>query len=347
MENNYYVYIYYRLDTNEPFYVGKGKDNRCTDFHSRNDWFMNIVDKHRVAVVVEKDNLTQSEAFYWEEEIIRILVFEYGYSINIKGNYYEDDKSFCHLVNATWGGEGSSGYHHTEEWKKRVGENSSNWWKNTDEDTILARNKKISSARIGWSPSESTRKKMSENNLGTNSPSARSIICLTTKKIFLTIKDGVDYYVTPHSEGISQCCSGYKRKGSDSRVLSSGKLIDGTPLVWRYLNYNHNKTYQINDFILNKIRCFKVKDNLDNLRVIQHKKRIMTNNSKNKYWICLTTKKMFTNLEDASLLYNIKSKGNIIRVCNGKRKTTGKDKNGNKLVWKYLIVDHNKKYRIK
>ena len=26
--NNYYVYIYWRLDTNEPFYVGKGKGDR-------------------------------------------------------------------------------------------------------------------------------------------------------------------------------------------------------------------------------------------------------------------------------------------------------------------------------
>ena len=29
IDNEYYVYIYWRLDTNEPFYVGKGKNNRC------------------------------------------------------------------------------------------------------------------------------------------------------------------------------------------------------------------------------------------------------------------------------------------------------------------------------
>ena len=26
--NKYYVYIYWRLDINEPFYIGKGKNNR-------------------------------------------------------------------------------------------------------------------------------------------------------------------------------------------------------------------------------------------------------------------------------------------------------------------------------
>lgn len=347
MENkNYYVYVYYRLDTNEPFYIGKGKGNRYIDVdHSRNDWFKNIINKERVAVVIVKNNLTEIEAFYWEEEIIKILVFEYGYSINIKGNYYEDNKSYCHLVNATWGGEGTS-RPHTEEFKQRISETSSNWWKNTNEKEILARNKKVSIARIGWCPSESTREKMRKNNLGTNSPTAHSVISLTTKKIFLTIKDAVEYYVTPYSEGISQCCSGYKGKNR-GRVLSSGKLLDGTPLVWRYLVWRHDKVYRVNGYILNKIKCFKVKDNLDYLRVIQHKKRIVINNSKNKYWINLTTKRMFVKLEDASSFYNIKDKYNINRVCDGKRKTTGKDKNGNKMIWRYLIVNHNKKFRIK
>lgn len=28
---DYYIYIYYRLDTNEPFYIGKGRKNRWKD----------------------------------------------------------------------------------------------------------------------------------------------------------------------------------------------------------------------------------------------------------------------------------------------------------------------------
>lgn len=58
MNKDYYVYIYYRLDTNEPFYVGKGKGDRWrrTDKTTRghNKHFMNIINKIPIAVVIEK-----------------------------------------------------------------------------------------------------------------------------------------------------------------------------------------------------------------------------------------------------------------------------------------------------
>lgn len=83
---DYYIYIYYRLDTNEPFYIGKGRKGRWKRLNRENTHFNNIVNKHDVAVEIIKYNLTEEEAFYWEEEIIRILVFEYGYSIEIINN---------------------------------------------------------------------------------------------------------------------------------------------------------------------------------------------------------------------------------------------------------------------
>ena len=44
MNNDYYVYIYWRLDINEPFYVGKGKGNRWRNvgLTRRSSHFINI-----------------------------------------------------------------------------------------------------------------------------------------------------------------------------------------------------------------------------------------------------------------------------------------------------------------
>lgn len=107
--NNYYVYIYWRLDTNEPFYIGKGHDNRWKDTRREyNKHFMNIINKHLIAVTIEMNNLTEEQAFYWEEKIIETLVFEYGFSIDIPNN--RSNNHYRHLVNMTWGGEGASGH---------------------------------------------------------------------------------------------------------------------------------------------------------------------------------------------------------------------------------------------
>ena len=55
----------------------------------------------------------------------------------------------------------------------------------------------------------------------------RSVICITTGEVFNTIKDAVKKYKV-HATNISQCCRG--------KVNHTGKLPDGTPLEWRYIN---------------------------------------------------------------------------------------------------------------
>ena len=56
----YYVYIYWRLDINEPFYVGKGHGDRWKRLNKRSDNFKRIIDKHPVAVEIVKNNLTEN-----------------------------------------------------------------------------------------------------------------------------------------------------------------------------------------------------------------------------------------------------------------------------------------------
>lgn len=82
---------------------------------------------------------------------------------------------------------------------------------------------------------EDTKKKQSDANSGKNHPQAKSVICLTTKRIFLTVSDGAKYYNRDQSN-ITRCCQG--------KIKTSGRL-NGQKLVWRYLVWNHNKTYRI------------------------------------------------------------------------------------------------------
>lgn len=118
-DNCYYVYEWIRLDTNQTFYVGKGKGNRAFVPKKNNSNFMRIFEKHDTAVCILEKNLLNSEAIMLEKEYIDDYVFNQGYGINIDG-YRESDVG--HLVNCTWGGEGAEGRKCKKETKKKIGE---------------------------------------------------------------------------------------------------------------------------------------------------------------------------------------------------------------------------------
>lgn len=253
MNREFYIYLYWRLDTNEVFYVGKGKGDRWKVLSKsrRNKHFINIINKYPVVVEIIKDNLTENEAFYWEEEIIKILVFEYGYSINIANNYSNEEER--HLVNMTWGGEGTSGHNPLEgkseeeireimelRRKNMIETKNKNGWggtrhpmygKHHTEET----KEKISDKMRGRKLSENHKEKLSKI-----APST-SVICLTTLNIFLTIKKAAKYYDCKASS-ISRCCKGYcYNKNKKVKVNYAGKLPDGTKLAWMYLEDFLNK----------------------------------------------------------------------------------------------------------
>lgn len=262
--NDFYVYIYYRLDTNEPFYVGKGYNDRCYELsHSRNDHFKNIINKYPIAVEIVADNLTEDQAFGIECYLIHELVFEYSYSIDISNNYSIEEG--CHLVNMTWGGDGVS-RPHSQEFKDYISKTSSSWWATASEEDIKRRNKKVSESRKGIKLSDEHRKNLSISHMGhirteesrmkqsknnakywqdkkrskdtcnkISKTKGKAVICLTTKKIFYSAKQGRKYY-NCSDVNIGRCCRGERK--------SCGKL-NGVPLVWRYLNYKHNKTYRV------------------------------------------------------------------------------------------------------
>jgi hypothetical protein len=102
----FYVYEHIRLDTNTVFYVGKGKGRRCFECRRRNPHWKRIVSKaggFDVRIVV--DGIDEEFAFLAEQELIAKLKLQ-GVS----------------LANMTDGGEGASGYRHTDGAKAKFSE---------------------------------------------------------------------------------------------------------------------------------------------------------------------------------------------------------------------------------
>lgn len=121
--NNFYVYIY--LDPRkpgkyvygdycflyEPFYIGKGKGRRYKRCINRNKYFINKCDRiwksNLIPIVIKLfKNINEIKSF----EIEKQLILEIGRKDLNKGP----------LINFTDGGDGNSGWRHSEETKTRI-----------------------------------------------------------------------------------------------------------------------------------------------------------------------------------------------------------------------------------
>jgi hypothetical protein len=104
MENKYYVYTHLNPQTNEIFYVGLGYGQRAWVMKGRNRFWINYVNKHGKPIIkIYKKNLNRQKAALIEIKLIK----KFGRRIKNQGL----------LVNICDGGEGNTGYKHTEEWK--------------------------------------------------------------------------------------------------------------------------------------------------------------------------------------------------------------------------------------
>lgn len=97
-KDNFYVYRYIRLDTNTPFYVGKGRGQRAYDNKtSRNKHFKSIVTKHGARVELVVQNVTEENALSFESRLIK-LYKSYGYcesNYTIGGDGNKSLDEFC------------------------------------------------------------------------------------------------------------------------------------------------------------------------------------------------------------------------------------------------------------
>ena len=122
MKNDYYVYLYLR-ENGTPYYVGKGRGSRAYRKESP------PIDR----IMLVLTNLTEEQAFSNEKEFIKW--------------YGRLDINTGILENKTDGGEGSSGFKHTKEYKERLKTESlfvkNNPGKNKSKETIEKIRKKI------------------------------------------------------------------------------------------------------------------------------------------------------------------------------------------------------------
>ena len=93
--NIYYVYRHLKLNTNEVFYIGMGKEanfRRSRSKRYRNNYWHNIVNKYGYSVEIIATNLSEEDAI----ELEMFLIKQYG----------RKDLKTGSLINLTDGGEG-------------------------------------------------------------------------------------------------------------------------------------------------------------------------------------------------------------------------------------------------
>ena len=164
--------------------------------------------------------LTETEAKQKEIELIALY----------KTNCCKYDKPELGY-NMTDGGDGITGWHHTEESKRKMreskkilsGENHPMFGKHHSEET----KDKIRIAHQGTSMSKECKEKMSKAKVGTNNNQAVCVYCIEANTIFGTIMDGARY-------------AGVSRESLNNNLNNKWKHagrhpITGEQLSWKYV----------------------------------------------------------------------------------------------------------------
>lgn len=157
MDNNeienkeYYIYAWYYTDTNEIFYIGKGKGYRWKDVKgSRNNLFKSIIKKHldKGEVNVKKlyENLTNKESL----ELERKLIKEYWSKGLCKANFHEG------------GCGGNTGNYKSKERSRKISIAMKKAWKNP--------NSKLYGPNKGKKLPKEWREKISKSGKGLKKP---------------------------------------------------------------------------------------------------------------------------------------------------------------------------------
>ena len=204
------VYRHRRLDTNEIFYIGIGKEEkRAFSKYKRNVHWINIVKKAGYQVEIISRDLTWEDACELEIFLIKL--------------YGRKDLGLGNLVNMTDGGDGCLGNIHSEETRKLISlklkgnvkpnktsfiSGQKPWNKDLKgTESFLFNVKKteehknnISESKKGISLTKEHRENLSKARKaslkvrGGNNPAARKVINLNSNQVFNTVKETSIFY---------------------------------------------------------------------------------------------------------------------------------------------------------
>jgi hypothetical protein len=206
MKNKYYVYIHFRKDNLQPFYVGKGKGKRHLFKLNRNPHWKNIVNKVGYISQIMENNLTEEESFIRERFYIKVLGRE-------------------NLCNMTDGGDGVSGYKHSSESKKKMSESIKGLIRSEESK------KKMSESKKGMKFSEEHKKKLSESKKNMSEQTKKKMsdskknISEETKKKMSESKKGMKF-----SEEHKKKLSESKKNMSEETKKKIGESMKGKKL---------------------------------------------------------------------------------------------------------------------
>lgn len=240
-DRSFYVYAHYRLDTMEPFYIGKGKGKR-KDILSRNTIHDRISRKYGHAVVVLFDNLTEEESFFYEREVIEYLVFNEGYEIHCK-NCGEFTRKFSYLTNFSFGGEGTSGCNYNEETRNKMSIASKKRW----EDPKYKEKKREIQSKVMKKRFEDKKEREKCGTPGEKHHSSKKVYCKELNIVFSYIVLAKKYCANVLNikiGTISLVCNGYRK--------FTGKLVDGTKLTWKLVDDVDKETLNNTEYIDDK-----------------------------------------------------------------------------------------------
>lgn len=290
----YYVYEWFVKETNEVFYVGKGKGDRYKVLRGRNKFFNDFYSSHNCDVRIKYDNLEEKEAFEKEKELI---------------SFYRNNTRF-RLTNVTDGGDGTSGFKHTDESKKILSAFSKERWDNEE-----FRNKMIKIRRDENGPykskkfrdkmrklslaeknpnygnywSDEKRRKLSNyfclnrNFNESNNPNSKKVICLEDGKKFDTINEAAREYNIKCPSSISISLKNKNRVAGDRHWRLYDKSLENEEIRFTELLISLSKSEKF------PIMCEQTKETFNTRKSFLRSKnikikRFLNNYNKNGYY---------------------------------------------------------------